>query len=358
MRPALRGLGEALKDLRAGALDAYREGREDHRNQFYAARKEKDLDDTDAPRWQFTTGTNPSFYRTRELLKQADPINQQVRSELGMDLRGSRAHKIGQVLGTLGADITQDTSRSLWWLLNAPQATADVVLEQALARSQPELYRTVNTHIPDDARHFRQAADAGLIDYESGRLQKGVTRKQGRYHRRSYHPGTVAALGIPTGVAINAGTGLFQNIPGLDQLSAFEGYEAAVPDANDRSETANAVAEVGAKYLLGRTGNLLGYDDGFALQRPDVSRGEYGAYKAFKYDKAIDLNPFDDGEVTLPAGVAKATADGIHGPELQFLGRSLCRLPPLGCHSLVRLPELHWVPVTGAARRELASSVG
>ena len=60
-----------------------------------------------------------------------------------MDLRGSRAHKIGQILGTLDADITQDSSRSLWWLLNAPQATSDVVLEQALARSQPELYRPV-----------------------------------------------------------------------------------------------------------------------------------------------------------------------------------------------------------------------
>ena len=34
-------LAAALRDLRAGALDAYREGREDHRNQFYAARQKK-----------------------------------------------------------------------------------------------------------------------------------------------------------------------------------------------------------------------------------------------------------------------------------------------------------------------------
>ena len=47
------------------------------------------------------------------------------------------------------------------------------------------------------------------------------------------------------------------------------------------------------------------------------------AYKAFKHDKDVDLNPFDDGKVSLPAGVARYTNDGIHGPEIQFLGRSI-----------------------------------
>ena len=35
-----------------------------------------------------------------------------------------------------------------------------------------------------------------------------------------------------------------------------------------------------------------------------------------------DLNPFDDGQVTLPGGILKAT-DGIHGAELQMFGRSM-----------------------------------
>ena len=30
-----------------------------------------------------------------------------------------------------------------------------------------------------------------------------------------------------------------------------------------------------------------------------------------------------DGDLTLPGGVLKTTDEGIHGPELQFLGRSL-----------------------------------
>ena len=96
-----------------------------------------------------------------------------------------------------------------------------------------------------------------------------------------------------------------------------------MPSPDDPSKTSNVVGEVAAKYLLGRTGNLLDYDE-FKKVRPDVSKGEYNAYKAFKYDKALDLNPFDDGKINpLPGSVVKATGDGIHGPELQFLGRSL-----------------------------------
>jgi hypothetical protein len=35
------------------------------------------------------------------------------------------------------------------------------------------------------------------------------------------------------------------------------------------------------------------------------------------------MNPFDDGNISFPAGVLRATTDGIHGAEIQFLGRSL-----------------------------------
>ncbi len=56
---------------------------------------------------------------------------------------------------------------------------------------------------------------------------------------------------------------------------------------------------------------------------PDVIKEEYMGYKAFKFDKDVDMNPFDDGKMTIPGGAAKFTDEGIHGPELQFLGRSL-----------------------------------
>ena len=45
--------------------------------------------------------------------------------------------------------------------------------------------------------------------------------------------------------------------------------------------------------------------------------------QAFKYDNGLDLNPFDDGQIVAPAGILKYTNEGILGPEVQFLGRSL-----------------------------------
>ena len=115
---------------------------------------------------------------------------------------------------------------------------------------------------------------------------------------------------------LNAGIGL------LNPLGGSGGYAAAIPSEADPAKTDNALLEVAAKYILGKTGNLLPYEE-FSKHRPDVDRGDYNRYKAFKYDKDTDLNLFDDGKVTLPTGVAKFTTEGIHGPELQFLGRSL-----------------------------------
>ena len=38
--------------------------------------------------------------------------------------------------------------------------------------------------------------------------------------------------------------------------------------------------------------------------------------------RALDVDP-RDGDVGLPGGAVKYTSEGIHGPEVQFLGRSL-----------------------------------
>ena len=109
----------------------------------------------------------------------------------------------------------------------------------------------------------------------------------------------------------------------LTPFGGAEGYKAALPSDEDPTKTDNVVGEVGLKYLMGSTGKLLPYSD-FKEVRPDVSPEEYKAYQAFKYDKPFfDVNPFDDGQMGVGGGVIKTTNEGIHGPELQFLGRSL-----------------------------------
>ena len=122
-------------------------------------------------------------------------------------------------------------------------------------------------------------------------------------------------LSIPSGIAINTGIGL------MNPFGGQEGYKAVFPDEEDPNKTSNVVAEVAAKYILGRTGGLLPWDE-FKQVRPDVSKDEYMRYKAFKFDNDADLNPLD-GDFSVPTGVLKGTTEGIHGPEVQFLGRSL-----------------------------------
>lgn len=327
-----------LGRLKQGFKDRYGEGREDYRQAYYAARELQGLDPEDA-RIKTTLATNPTFVTARDLIGNSEPIYRQQREERGMKLSDDLATKLGQIGGTIGNDLTQDSSRGLWWLLNAPQATGNVINEYALSKAQPSLFAhdTTNIRMPvmetnirggrspkvyenseytaENKANYERARAEDLISAE-GVKRKGVGQKDGMLTKRRYDPGDVAALAIPSGIAINAGIGL------LNPFGGSGGYSAVIPSDEDPSKTENVIGEVAAKYILGKTGNLLPYDE-FSQIRPDVSRGEYNAYKAFKYDKEGDYNIFDDGKVTLPTGVVKATTDGIHGPEVQFLGRSL-----------------------------------
>ena len=324
---------DMLKRVKSGFKDRYEEGREDYRQAYYAARELQGKDPEDA-RIKTTLATNPTAVMLRDLINTSEPIYRERRKEMGMSLSDDTPTRIGQIGGTIANDLTQDHSRGLWWLLNAPQATGNVINEFALSRANPELFSHDDTgysvpvmdgkepkvyakqeYTAANKDKYKKAVAAGLISKE-GVKRKGVGQKDGRFTKRKFAPGDVASLAIPTGIAINAGIGL------LNPLGGSGGYAAAVPSSEDPAKTENAVLEVAAKYILGKTGNLLPYEE-FSKHRPDVDRGDYNRYKAFKYDKDTDLNVFDDGKVTLPTGVAKFTMEGIHGPELQFLGRSL-----------------------------------
>jgi len=347
-----------FEDFQEGFRDRYGEGREDYRLAYYQGRG-REQKDAEGSRLSSTLGTNPTFTTIRDLTNTSRPEHRQAREAAGMGLAEPGPRRTGQILGTMANDLTQDHTRSLWWLLNAPQAAGNVVAELAISKANPELYRhkterfsefatgeknpvtgeTVRTNqgIPKvkmsapgqlqteglnrrerqrNEMAFKMAKDKGYIDNE-GNLRKGIRLDEyGRYSKRQFNPGDVASLMIPTGVAINAGLGL------LNPLGGSGGYTAVLAKPDDLTKTENVIGEVAAKYILGRTGNLLPYEE-FSKYRPDVDIGEYNRYKAFKYDKDMDYD-FTDGDVNLlPAGVLKATMDGIHGPEVHFLGRSL-----------------------------------
>ena len=291
-------------------------GPDDQSKMFYKIRELQGEDD-DAPRIQKMAAEHPLVYRIRENLGMADPEGIEARAQLGMQMKSTPGGRIGQLGGAVAADVIQDRSRGWWWLFNAAQATGNVANEAVLGKVNSDLYGAQDLKTPYNLTDLKAAGHAHVNG--TGRLvpNVGVYNAAGKAKKRNYRSGNVMALGIPAGFAINQGIGL------MTPFGGYEGYEAVVPSAEDPSKTDNAVAEIASKYILGRTGNLLDWDE-FKKVRPDVSKGEYNAYKAFKYDKALDLNPFDDGKINpLPGSIIKATDDGIHGPEIQFLGRSL-----------------------------------
>ena len=326
---------------------ALQEGREEHRNAFYRGRGRKPIDpkdkskgyqdSTDATRGQTTIGTNPTIQRIQENLGIADKDMMAAREELGLGLAKTGMGRAGQLAGTAVNDILNDNTRSLWWLLNAPQAVVNVATEELLNWANPDLYASETIY--DEKGHTYPKVDDASVYQKDSRYQRarnykepergldglisaeGTRRSQigldtsNNYTRRKYTPGHVTALTAPAAIGINAGLGL------LNPLGGGGGYSAVFESEDDPQKSSNPIFEVAAKYILGKTGNLLPYEE-FSKVRPDVSREEYNRYKAFKYDKEADFN-ITDGDFTLPTGVLKGTMDGIHGPEIQFLGRSI-----------------------------------
>ncbi len=306
---------DTLKRVQTGASQAFGEGREDHRQAARRAREERGQEIEGTKIGQMMS-SNRSATLLRELMGMAKKDDIKAREQMGLGLSEDRATAIGQVLGTIGGDIVQDRGRELWWLLNAPQAVGNVAQEVALKRAAPEVYGTHEVMLngrPVSSK--KQAVIAGIADAD-GNTKAGISKKGSTYRERNYAPGYVDALAIPAGIAINSGIGL------LNPFGGQEGYKAVLESEEDPSKTNNVLGEIAAKYILGKTGGLLPWDE-FKQVRPDVSKDEYMRYKAFKFDNDGDLNPFDDGQAVVPTGVLKYTNEGIHGPAVQFLGRSL-----------------------------------
>ena len=323
---SLNVLGEST-----GFIDAFQKeyglGRENWAESRRRVRKAEDKAEN-APRIVEMIESHPGVIRAVENLGLAKKGAEEVREGMGMGLEPEGSgRRTGQLMGAMAGDLTQDTSRGFYWLLNALQASGAVATELTYGIKHPELFGVskaldnAGNAVKKSPKTDRLAKSLGLID-DAGETRRGVRLQRDRnsedhyYVKQNYAPGDVNSLLIPTGIAINSGLGL------LAPFGGAEGYEAAVPSQNDPSKTENVVAEVASKYIMGRTGGLLPYDE-FKKVRPDVSKGEYQAYKAFKYAKDMDYDA-SDGDLSLaPGGALKFTNDGIHGSELQFLGRSL-----------------------------------
>ena len=203
-----------------------------------------------------------------------------VRTKKGEFPVGDRkSARAAQVAGTVTADVARDGLRNIWWFINAPQALASLAALQGMH---------------DASKPFVQVKDK---QFTNKPLIKGQTMR--------------LAATMPAVIAMSTGIG---------NIGRPDGYKAIIPSETDPRKTADPTGEFLSRYFLGRSGRLLPYSE-FVKERPDVSPDEYGRYKAYQFDKNIDLNPLD-GDFNI-LGALRGTTDGIHGPELNFMGKSM-----------------------------------
>ena len=185
--------------------------------------------------------------------------------------------RAAQTTGVVASDVARDGLRNIWWFLNAPQAVAQIASLQAIH----------NTSLP---------YTKGLGPANKSLIGRGALRY---------------AATAPAVIAMSTGIG---------NIGRPSGYKAILPSEEDPRKTDSPVGELLSRYFLGRTGRLLPYDE-FAKERPDVDKGEYQRYKAYQFNKQTDLNPLDGDFNVL--GALRGTTEGIHGPEVNFMGKAI-----------------------------------
>jgi len=185
--------------------------------------------------------------------------------------------RAAQTTGVIASDVARDGLRNIWWYLNAPQAVSQIASLQAMH-------------------------SAGVPYMEKARLGKNPLIGRGSLRLAATAPAVIA-----TSAAIG-------------NIGRPAGYKAILPSEDDPRKTDSPVGELLSRYFLGRTGRLLPFDE-FTKERPDVSKGDYERYKRYLFDKKVDLNPLD-GDVNV-LGALRGTTEGIHGPEVNFMGKSI-----------------------------------
>jgi hypothetical protein len=175
-----------------------------------------------------------------------------------------------QVAGAVSADIATQGLQNVYWFLNAPEAVAMLGAQQAL--------------------HGAMGKHRALgLDGIDGAIQSGSPFRFSNLR-------TASAFPLVLGASTAAGN-----------LVRQDGYQAVLPDTEgDRRDTTDPLQER-IQRAIGRRGALLPYDE-FLKDRPDVSLQQYNAYKAYLHGNKSPV---------------KATLEGIHGPEVNILGRSL-----------------------------------
>ena len=210
--------------------------------------------------------------------------------------------KAAYVAGRLAHDVLTDGTRMPYWALNHPLALTGVAGQQAAdwAGLAPD-YATLRKELEDKNEPATRAA----IDAE-------FARRNGFYHagEGSGPPLTLARYAIPA-LATAVMTQASGNTDYLNLLGGGRtpGFQAVLPTEGDPTQSENPLLELGARYMFGRTGRVLPWEE-FTAERPEVSYDDYKDYAAYQFDKG-----------PLGIGLIRGTTRNLDGePELQLMG--------------------------------------
>jgi hypothetical protein len=202
--------------------------------------------------------------------------------------------KAAYVAGRLAHDVLTDGTRVPYWALNHPLAITGLAGE--MAATQAELapnYAELRKELESNGDTVSRAA----IDAE-------FARRNGFYHagEGTGVPLTLARYAIPA-LATAAMTQFSGNTNYLNILGGGRtaGFQAVLPVEGDPTQSSNPLLELGARYVFGRTGRVLPWEE-FHAERPDVSFDDYQRYAAYQFNKGF-----------LDLGLVKGTTRNLDG---------------------------------------------
>lgn len=212
--------------------------------------------------------TNPRVRERSLRVGEYPSLDGQTKADQGIAAEAAR--RLAQGAGAVAADVTTQGALNIWWFINAAEAAA-------MAGGQQAMHGALGKQ-----RLLRRPAVPGAEGYTGAPFKMSATK---------------VAAAFPLIVGAGAATGSLFRQPG---------YAAVLPSEEDRTKSDDPVTERLLR-TIGRTGSLLPFEQ-FSQERPDVSRSEYEAYKAFLHGNKSPV---------------KFTDEGIHGPEVNFLGKSI-----------------------------------
>jgi hypothetical protein len=243
-----------------------------------------------------------------DLFREGGPAKSEYAKVFGMR-DASAVAKANYVLGRVLHDVIVDGTRTPYWLMNHPLGLASVLSSWATKSAgvglsgsrKQELMRQLeiegeDTSIENVERRHAAELGFGLAGGPRGaplRLAEGVV--------------PLLTSGVLTQMSQTT------DWANLAQGGRARGYEAVLASEDDKKQTTNTVGELALRYITGRSGRLLPWEE-FTVERPDVSRADYEAARIHQFDKGLFGIGLIKGTGRNLEGEPEATAMGFRVP--------------------------------------------